>query len=142
MKKNEIILLAMNAEPNYEYTPVQIQKILFLIDKNIGEKIGGPLFDFIAYYYGPFDSNIYDELEKLEMGNKIKSIANNRTRKKFVLTPNGLEEAIKIKNETTEDIKQYIDKIVKWAINLSFSQLLSAIYHTYPEMKANSIFKD
>ena len=34
----------------------------------------------------------------------------------------------------------YLDQVVKWALSLSFTQLVRAIYEQYPEMREKSVF--
>lgn len=41
MNKRELLLVALGSGGKYSHTPVQVQKLLFLIDKNVGERIGG-----------------------------------------------------------------------------------------------------
>src|SRR5437764_13543901 len=47
------------------HSPVQVQKLLFLIDRNLSSLLGGPSFDFQPYHYGPFDREVYATLEDL-----------------------------------------------------------------------------
>ena len=65
MDQKNIILASMAASDGATHTPVQIQKLLFLIDKKLSDELGGPFFNFIAYDYGPFDKEIYKLLEEL-----------------------------------------------------------------------------
>ena len=48
--------------PGIIFNPVQIQKLLFLFDREIPEQVGGPHFQFVAYHYGPFDLEVYGVL--------------------------------------------------------------------------------
>ena len=66
MEKREIILAALAPADGVIHTPVQVQKLLFLIDKKIPHLVGGPYFNFVPYAYGPFDTEIYRLLEELE----------------------------------------------------------------------------
>jgi len=111
------------------------------LDKNIGEQIGGPFFDFQPYDYGPFDSAVYHELEELEGDGVVEVIEQNRFgRRAYRLTDQGLEEGQAALSKLDPPIQEYIRKVAKWVRALSFSQLVSAIYNKYPEMKENSVF--
>ena len=65
MNKKEIILAAFAPALGAAHSPVQVQKLLFIIDKEISGLIGGPYFEFKPYDYGPFDKSLYDELGQL-----------------------------------------------------------------------------
>jgi hypothetical protein len=43
----------------------KVQKLLFLIDREIPRLVGGPHFNFQSYDFGPFDRDVYDTLEAL-----------------------------------------------------------------------------
>ena len=49
MDKKKILLGALATQEDVIYTPVQVQKLLFLIDRKIGNNIGGPFFKFKPY---------------------------------------------------------------------------------------------
>src|ERR1700733_11550087 len=66
MTRKEIILASMATSCAYTYTPVQLQKLLFLLDMRAGAELNGPHFNFKPYHYGPFDKAVYDELDSLE----------------------------------------------------------------------------
>jgi hypothetical protein len=56
MDRSSLVLAALAAAGgNAAFTPVQVQKLLFLIDREAGRLVGGPHFDFLPYDYGPFD---------------------------------------------------------------------------------------
>jgi hypothetical protein len=65
MTRDELVLAAMAPGGGYRYTPVQVQRLLFLIDRQIPEHVGGPHFHFIPYHCGPFDGAVYNELDLL-----------------------------------------------------------------------------
>ncbi len=124
------------------YSPVQIQKIFFLLDKNISDRIGGPYFNFEAYHYGPFDKNVYKELDKLTASKDItlahEQYSNVRL---YALTPIGFQKGVNTLNNFREQERSYIREICAFVKSLSFEQLLKSIYKEYPEMKVNSIFQ-
>ena len=67
MRNDKEIILAIlaSSSDNNNLTPVQVQKLFFLVDKTISKSFGGPLFDFEAYHYGPFDKDVYIQLQDL-----------------------------------------------------------------------------
>ncbi len=95
MEKRDIILAAMSPAKGESHTPVQVQKLLFLIDRNISDKIEGSIFDFEPYNYGPFDKAIYKELENLASEDLV-DIKQYRTRFVNKLTPTGQKRGIEL----------------------------------------------
>src|SRR5207248_1751684 len=66
MERHNLVLAALAAGgENASYWPVQVQKLLFLIDREASALVGGPHFDFKPYDYGPFDRAVYVELDAL-----------------------------------------------------------------------------
>lgn len=122
------------------YTPVQVQKLLFLIDREIPRLVGGPLFDFAPYDYGPFDKRVYETLEALaEPGLVIDQYRG--TMRVFSLTPSGQAKGDQFLNQLDEKASEYIRRASAFIRDLSFSQLVSSIYKAYPEMRQNSVFR-
>ena len=56
------------------HTPAQVQKLFFLIDRNIHNLLGGPCFDFMPYNYGPFDQTVYRVLEQLAVDDLVELV--------------------------------------------------------------------
>lgn len=141
MDKKSIILAALASGDESYFSPAQIQKLLFLIDKKISKVVNGPHFDFRPYHYGPFDHNVYRVLEDLEKNNLIESVGEpERSWKRYRLTTNGQKEGEKILSAIDEKGRKFIIETTKTILSLSFSGLLATIYKAYPEMKENSVF--
>ena len=63
MKRNELCLLMMALANGNPYTPVQVQKALFLATENLPSLLGkSPKYTFVPYDYGPFDKQVYQDL--------------------------------------------------------------------------------
>jgi hypothetical protein len=142
LNQEDLLLAGMSASKEAVYTPVQLQKLFFLIDKEIGNRIGGPYFNFIPYNYGPFDKHLYDYLKNLENQGKVQIlISASSSLPKYKVTTKGFEEGERVLNEGIEQkLSGYIKLLNEYVLSLSFSDLLSAIYKKYPDMKKNSIF--
>lgn len=121
------------------FTPVQLQKLLFLIDRELSAELGGPFFDFRAYDYGPFDRRVYDILETMQAETLVEIEHSNL--RKYRATQKGQrigEEAIsRVPDWLGDAIRTYSS----WVRQLSFAALVSAIYKKYPDMKVNSVFQ-
>lgn len=140
MKRDELILAAMSPGGGYRYTPVQVQKLLFLIDRQIPEQVGGPHFCFEPYHYGPFDRGVYRELDQLaERG--LVAIDCTCAPRTFTLTAEGGAWGNTHLNSLPEPVRDFIIKTSAFVRAQNFSSLVSAIYKAFPEMRENSVFQ-
>ena len=143
MNWRNLVLAILAAADGRPYTPVQIQKAVFVICDQIPELIDeGPGFQFEPYDYGPFDSNVYSAIDRLEDAGLAEiapsAYGNWNT---YAASDEGIEKGEKLLDEMNADDEQYIRKISGWVRSLSFTKLVKSIYEAYPHMRANSIFK-
>jgi uncharacterized protein len=142
MNRSDLILACFAASGGKTFTPVQMQKLLFLIDKRMPEPVGGPHFNFRPYDYGPFDPAVYSELEKLGHYNLIEIEAiDNRRWKQYRPLPAGLQRGKEVLNGLAPRDGDYFCVLAEYVTNLSFAELVGAIYKAYPEMRENSVFQ-
>ena len=141
MDRQQIILAALAAGgENAAFSPVQVQKLFFLIDREAQHLVEGPHFNFSAYDYGPFDRTVYDELDLLSSAGLVE-IQNSGRYRKYLLTPKGYESGAASLLEMDPVASSFVARASKWVRELSFQQLVAAIYNRYPDMKVNSIFR-
>ena len=140
----ELILAALAAGgANTSYSPVHVQKLLFLIDKEAATSTGGPHFRFEPHGYGPFDSSVYDWLEKLAREGMVRIHESNRYPNRYrtyELTSNGYQCGAAELHRLPEPARSFMIKAARWIEPLNFEQIVAAIYRRYPEMRANSVF--
>lgn len=122
------------------HTPVQVQKLLFLLDREIPQLIGGSVFQFAPYDYGPFDKGVYGTLETL-VENGLVLVHWQGSMRRFSLTPAGQAAGDESLGELDERARNYIKRASDFVRSVSFSQLVSSIYKAYPDMRVNSIFR-
>lgn len=140
MDRKGLMLAALAAGgENATFSPVQIQKLFFLIDREAAQLVGGPYFSFEPYDYGPFDRAVYDQLDLLELCGSVKATNGERYRV-YSLTPQGYAEGVERLADIGPEASSYIKKVANWVRALSFQQLVAAIYKRYPDMKVNSVF--
>ena len=65
MERRQLLLAALSPAKGGQYTPVQVQKLIFLLDREASALTGGPHYKFVPYDYGPFDSDVYADLRSL-----------------------------------------------------------------------------
>lgn len=140
MNRDELVLAAMAPGGGYCYTPVQVQKLLFLIDRQIPEHVGGPHFHFVPYNYGPFDRDVYHQLDQLALRGLV-VINQSWAPRTFTLTPEGLTRGTAALNTLPAAIRDFINRTSSFVQTQSFSSLVSAIYKAFPEMRENSVFQ-
>ena len=142
MDKKEFVLAALAASSGAEYTPVQVQKLFFVVDREISQVVGGPFFNFIAYDYGPFDSDVYNVLRQLEEDGNVQTLYYSPSGfRRYKLTAQGQVKGVGIFQGLDKKVSDYITTLSDKIRKLSFAELVSAIYQAYPEMKANSVFR-
>jgi uncharacterized protein YwgA len=140
MDRSNLVLAILSASNGAAHTPVQVQKLFFLIDRKIPEFIGGPLFQFLPDDYGPFDKTVYRVLEDLSRQGFVEIEQSGM--KRYRLTSDGQQRGQHILNTSLSAVSSYIRDLSSWVRALSFAELVSAIYKEYPDMRANSIFRE
>ena len=138
MDQTGITLAAMAPANGEPHSPVQMQKLLFLLDREAGELVEGPHFDFKPYNYGPFDKTVYRILERLDQKGLV-TVRSEGWRRTYALTPKGQEQGRKLLDAMDEQARQYIERASAFVLKLSFIELVSAIYKAYPDMRENSV---
>ncbi|MCH8035154.1 MAG: hypothetical protein IH950_15545 [Bacteroidetes bacterium] len=143
MTQKQLILAALSVSESTEYTPVQVQKLFFLIDRNVGNQIvGGPFFNFVPYHYGPFDKEVYNQLKELsETGDVSIEMNQGDGMRKYKLTEEGIVKGKQWRESLDDSITTYIAELNSFVIGIGFTDLVASIYQQYPEMKVNSIFQ-
>jgi len=139
MDDARIVLAALQPAEGAPYSPVQVQKLLFLLDREISQLTGGPHFDFVPYNYGPFDKRVYRVLDELDDRGLV-TIRSDGPQRTYALTPKGQTTADEIFHALPEPAQEYIRRASDFVRRLTFTQLVSAIYKSYPDMQANSVF--
>jgi uncharacterized protein len=140
MNKRGLMLIALAPGKEAWHTPVQVQKLPFLIQKNVFEPKGEPIFDFRPYNYGPFDIEVYNTLTEMTEDGSAEICYEGKMRT-YRLTSKGLEEGNCLLRQLDEKWAKYIEKISGLVRTWSFTELVSAIYKAYPDMKVNSVFQ-
>ena len=139
--RQELVLAAMAPAKRRSHSPVQVQKLFFLIDRNIPQLVHGPLFAFTPYNYGPFDRVVYEELDKLAAEGAVEVIP-EYTWKNYSLTAEGQAEGERVLAGLPPKAQEYLAAANGFVRSLSFTQLVSSIYKAYPDMRVNSVFQE
>jgi hypothetical protein len=139
MNRRDLVLAVLASSEGRPYTPAQLQKAVFLISRNLPRLFHGPGFKFVPYDYGPFDSDVYNEVENLrQAGDAIIAVGRWNT---YAASEAGLKRGRGLLADLDQPARQYVEKVSEWVRAQSFSSLVKSIYDAYPEMRANSIFR-
>jgi uncharacterized protein YwgA len=140
MTRRQLVLASLAPARGATHSPVQVQKLLFLIDRQMPELVDGPRFQFTAYHYGPFDKAVYQEIEAL-VADGLAHISNEGNSRVFSLTAEGQRVGERLLTPLTGNARDFIQRASEFVRRLSFTELVSAIYKAYPEMRVNSVFR-
>jgi uncharacterized protein len=142
MRRREWALLATAAAEGDPLSAVQLQKVLFLIGKDLGEHTGGGYYDFRPFHYGPYDAAVYADADRLDAEGLLAVSPSHQGRwNEYRATPQGIELAQQLFGTLPASAVDRIKALVAWARRLSFEDLLGAVYTKYPEMRVNSVFR-
>lgn len=141
LDRDDYVLAVLATSGEQPWTPVQVQKIFFLLDQRLASQVSGPHFAFAAYDYGPFDPAVYDVIERQQQA-ELASVDRSASMRTFRLTRFGQARGEEVLGTLSPAAREYIRSLSAWVRGLSFQQLVSAVYKEFPEMRANSIFRD
>jgi hypothetical protein len=144
LNRDQIALVVLSLAEGRSMTPVKIQKALFLAsDKVPGAFAPGSEYHFEPYDYGPFDADVYRDVEGLQgCGFANINQAPGTRWKTYSATAEGRSEAGRLAEQLSSEQREILRRIVSLVCNLTFSQLVSAIYRAYPLMAARSVFRE
>ena len=133
MERCDIILAAMASTGRRgRFDPVRIQKVLFLIDREVPDAIGGPLFDFRPHEYGPLDPGVFDDLERLaEQGSVVIDDAGPYL--VYRVSEEGARVGRAALRRMPKRAARFVGKAASWALSQSFWGLVAAVHRAYPE---------
>ncbi len=129
------------AGPGASFDPLGVQKLLFLIDREGSDSIGGPFFNFRPYHYGPFDRAIYGVLDQMIDSGTI-GADGSRAYPRYFLSSLGRQQGEGVLASLPDHIADYFGRVARWVRLMPYRQILAAIYREYPEMAVNSVVDD
>lgn len=135
MNKRDLILQIFSLVNDKTLSPLQLQKLLFLVDEKLSIDINGTkFFNFEPYDFGPFDRQIYIELNALISTGQI--IVHNGKVRQYQLIDDNFNVSI------AENIKEKIKILADFVKKCTFKELLTAIYKEYPHTAIKAIYKE
>ena len=143
MQRSEYVLIGLAPAQGRPHTPVQVQKLFFLLQEKgqASPSLGGTYFDFQPCHFGPYDKDVYSELENLTQQGWIEISFTPSGIRQYRLTPSGQEQADILLKQLDERSRKFARKISRWILEKDFFQLVQAIYRAFPHMAENSVFQ-
>lgn len=134
----DVLLKIITAAEGDPISPVQLQKVAFLVGQECADYLPPSYYKFVPYDYGPFSAKLYQDAELLEKQGMISIDVNSSGGwKEYSAT---FRSSSADTNSVPEIVADYIDRAVEWAMKLTFRELVSSIYYNFPEYRENSIF--
>jgi uncharacterized protein YwgA len=140
IERKDWVLLTLATEEEQTFTPIQLQKSVFLIGKELD--INKNFFDFEPYDYGPFDVDVYRDAEELQKDNLVYITYPEHLRwNVYSITQKGIERAKEIAEKLDINEESAINNQVNWVLEKNFRELVNSIYKEYPKFAENSILR-
>lgn len=137
MDPSEIVLAAMvGGGSGARFDPVQIHQLLFLIDKEIADEIGGPYFDFKPSAHGPYDEEVFAVFSLLATDRAVGTDRKGPCTVYF-LSETGREVGNAALDSMAKRAARFVREASRWVLSQSYWELVTAIYEHYPEMTVN-----
>lgn len=90
MRRADYFLAVLSAGGKSKiFSPVQLQFLFFMIDRDIPHLIGGARFRFTEMEHGPFDHGLYDEIDDLAYRGLLSITRNGISHANYRLTAEG-----------------------------------------------------
>ena len=141
MRREDLTLIMLALADGGSYTPVQIQKAMFLADDLVRD-VFDSRYDFQPYDYGPFDSDVYRDAKRMEADGLTRVSVTSRGWNVYTATGAGHQHAHRLLNNLSSEQREMFARISRFVRSLSFSDLVSSIYKSYPHMRERSVFRD
>ena len=140
--RNDLVTAALAAGGHrVRYSPAHVQKLFFLIDRELAPHVDGPHFRFEPFHYGPFDREVYRVLDTLSSMGRLDKVALGNLYD-FGLTGMGQAAGDAILVARPPEVAACLGECARWVRLQSFRSLVTEIYARYPDMAANSRVPD
>jgi predicted ArsR family transcriptional regulator len=99
-------------------------------------------YDFEPYYYGPFSSAVYRDLDDLREADLVDCTpVPGRSWCTYSLTKRGSDAADEAAQVLDPRLVDYARRLNSWVGRLSFNDLLTRVYKEFPQYASKSVFR-
>ena len=135
VSRSEILLAIIAAADGKELSRVHLQKVAFLVSEEFKGRLPSDFYTFDKYDYGPFCIDIYNDTEMLHYWGRIRiKPSDEGSEERYTASKDVSFDGLQL----DEDIKRYIKNTVDWVADMTFGQLVRAVYKLYPEFLERS----
>ena len=148
MGKDDFVIKTFSLIPEVQLSPIQTQKLFFLIGERLQEVCGPEIkqFDFQPYYYGPFDKDLSRLLRLFVQSNILVpyTISHDECYQLAICRVEyyqiNKQKIVDTSGFFNEKIRNYIkNQLVEFVRRVSFRDLCFSIHKEFPDMAINSI---
>jgi hypothetical protein len=129
-ERSDWLLLALAHRKGKPLTPAQVQKAMFVLGAEFPRVVGPNFYAFVPYNYGPFDADVYRDLDAFARRGLV-TIDGSGSGRSYAATAEGVEASLEIERQLTASTRtahEYLRRVVDWAASLTFAELVRAIY--------------
>ena len=138
--REDIIVAAAAAGPGAWFDPIQLQNLLFLIDRTVSHRIGGPFFRFEPHDYGPFDGAIHGVIRGM-MGASNAPDDSSLPHLRYRLSDAGHERGQAVLGSLPQPVSDYFGRAARWVRLMPHRRMLAAMHREYPEIMVNCVVR-
>ncbi|MGB2694860.1 MAG: hypothetical protein WBD55_06680 [Dehalococcoidia bacterium] len=140
LSRDDWLLLFIGIPGGKFYTDqIRVMKGMFLLDKEGPQELRD-LYDFRPYDYGPFDTQVYRDLDRLEALGLIEvSQIVGTNRQVYGLTAKGEERMKQVLDEAPQHVVEALRQIKELVTSRHFTSLLQYVYKKYPAYAARTV---
>ena len=140
MRRQDWLLLVLNAADGAKMSPAQVQKTVFLVGRR--RPVGDDFYEFKPDAYGPFCIDIVHDAQRLDDQGFARVVHDRRhINPDYCVTVKGHRRALELEETLDVESRDYVHKIVEWAMQLDFKGLVASVNAAYPEFAVNSVFR-
>jgi uncharacterized protein YwgA len=141
MRRTDWLLLFVAAVPERAVDPIRIQKGLFLLAMS-GALPDGERYAFEPYAYGPMSRELYRDTRALRDAGLLEARpVPGRDWDAIQITADGIARANELSRAAATAGAAEVAAIRAALDDLSFEQLLAAVYERHPEYAVRSVFR-
>lgn len=137
VNRSDVLLAIIAAAGDSKLGRVHLQKAVFLVADEYEACLPAGFYRFKHWDFGPFSYEIYQDAEMLSDWGLIHIDTGSRRRDDLY----SIAKRVQFEEITLPtDMRDYIQKTVCWLKDMTFEELVRAIYFLFPEYRSNSMF--
>ncbi len=137
VRPKEWALVAIHAAGSRGIGAVKLQKVLFVIGRELPAHLTRRFYTFLAQTYGPHSPALTQHLDELHQSGLIEVFIPEGSDTCYVVTERGRERARRLANRLDWQSRAKVTEITRWVQNSSLCSLIKEICNRYPDFAAD-----